>query len=254
MAVTFDKKQLPQVLVLGTLSAGLLGYFTLKLLTPPPTQAAAAQATTSSSVPTTDTADADAASGLPDVSALLGAASPTDTMRDPFAAPDQAPATVTAPSPKSGSTIPGLPGLGQVAPLAIPSAAPSWAVTGVICSDNNPAESLAIFRSGDQRRYVRLGEMVDGTTRLIGIDRGGVTVARGDDHIRIALGAAPPEGAPAPGAGVSGASAGPTALPGIPGLPGAGSQTPALPSASAPTLPPLPANGPPPPPGAVPTF
>ena len=275
--LNYDKKQLPQVIGLGVLSAGLFAYFGLKMITPPPTQAAAAPASTiTAAAPIAGAAKLATAAGAldPDVAALLGAAAPSDTMRDPFAAPSliaTTPPATTGPNAGNGS-IPGLPALGQVRPLPIPGspdAPAAWSVTGVICSDANPGESLAIFRSGDTRRYVRLGSMVDDDIRLIGIDRDGVTISRGNDHIRLALGTSAPPAEPTPGVSPEGQVFGQsdsalppgTVLQNTPGATGdspipAGSAQSTMPADSLPNLPPLPTEAPKsgPPPGVVPQF
>ena len=186
--IVFDKKQLPQIILLGTLSAGLFGFFGLRLLTPPPTQAAAPPIP----VPGAATAAAPGAVAGVDPSAFIGAGAPTDGMRDPFipgltAAPP-APVQVASASMGSAPPIPGLPGAGDVRPLPAAPAYKEWTVTGVICSDLDRSAAVAIFRSGDERRYVRLGSLIDDSTRLIGIDRNGVTVARGEERTRLTLG------------------------------------------------------------------
>jgi hypothetical protein len=238
--LVYDKKQLPQVIGLGVLSAGLLGYFGLKMITPPPTQAAAPATSGQSSTSTASGASVGSAasnqdSSVPVVTALIGASAPSDTMRDPFT-PPTLPAAVPSGATQNGTTpngsapkagagaVPGLPNLGQVQPLPVRSAVSdptAWAVTGIIRSDRDPDASLAIFRSGTERRYVRLGSMVDESTRLIEIDRGGVTVSRNNDHIRLTLGIAPAPPAPAAPApsspGFPSFPFGP-ALPSIPGL------------------------------------
>jgi hypothetical protein len=266
--LVYDKKQLPQVIGLGVASAGLLGFFAFKMITPPPSQAAATQTSTvgGSGAAAANASASDSDSDAPDVAALIGAAAPTDDMRDPFASLTALPApTPIGPAKPGSGGISGLPGLNQVTPLPIPGAAGGptlWAVTGVVCSDKDPGESLAIFRSGDERRYVRLGSMVDDNTRLIGIDRGGVTVARGSDHIRLALGVAP---TPPPQPTVPGSLTGSPLPPGtvIQGTPGTNAIAPVPTAATAPPegpgvppLPPLPAQvmKPAPPPGSVPVF
>jgi hypothetical protein len=285
MGLVFDKKQLPQVIVLGALSAGLLGYFTMKMITPPPTQAAASPGS-SSLTPSPGAPSAAAGQpedNSPDVSALLGAAAPTDVMRDPFTPCSEATAEATVaaatsapkpPPPPAGSEpVSPLPGIGQVMPLGVGAAKQpaSWAVTGIVCSDQNPGDSLAIFRSGDERRYVRLGEMVDSTTRLIGIDRDGVTIQKDNNKIRIALGAPPtppaptaalatvagvPGAAPAVAAATASGTPGATALPAIPNMQAAPGQVAAAapavatPTPNTPQMAPATAKAPP----GLPTF
>lgn len=226
--VTYDKKQLPQVIGLGVLSVGIFGYFTAKLITPPAAQASAPQpAATTPTAATATTTDASASAGAAGqptdgevATALIGATAPSDEMRDPFVAytspaPPAVPALAATPgSPTPGvPSVPGLPGAGDVAPLNPGPVDGGWTVYGVVCSDADPSAALAIFRRGDERRYVRLGTLVDDDTRLIGIDRGGVTVLRFGNRVRLGLGGPTPESKPP--AVVSGSTTAPITVPAI---------------------------------------
>ena len=237
--VTFDKKQLPQVAALGTLSACMFSYFGFKMLVPPATQAAPAAPTAgtvtggaagasssagTSSSPTDSTSSASGTSSdAVDPSALIGASAPSAMMRDPFAAAKAAPTSDKAKLGASGdsapkalpslaeagaaqggqkvdgsSALPSLAGASAGAPVTPALAAPQivspaaqWSVSGVICSDINPSLSLAIFRAGNVRRYVRVGEWLDNSTQLTSLDRAGVMLVRSGMRFRLALGAAP---------------------------------------------------------------
>ena len=228
--LVYDKKQLPQIIGLAVLSVGLFGYFAFKMFTPPPSQAAAPVATQSTSAatgPGTGASGPDSETSLtnPDVTTLIGASAPNNGMRDPFATP----ATFAAPPPAPAAAkpqpagIPGIPGLADVQPLPAgpaPEATNVWSVTGVIRSDDNPDAAIAIFRSGDERRYVHLGGMVDDKTRLVGIDRGGVTISRDNVHTRLPLGpsVSSPAGAPGPAAPSRPDSSPVVAVPALPDL------------------------------------
>ena len=232
--VTFDKKQLPQVAALGTLSACMFGYFGFKMLVPPATQAAPPAPTTGTSSGTGASGSAGASSSATDAtsgaanetgdavdpSALIGAGAPSAAMRDPFAAAatpsagktisgatsDSAPKALPAlaelkaaqgkQAASGASGLPPLPGASPAdpAPVIAPqivSPAAQWGVSGVICSDINPSLSLAIFRAGNVRRYVKVGEWLDNTTQLISLDRSGVVLMRSGMRFRLPIGAGP---------------------------------------------------------------
>ncbi len=234
--VTFDKKQLPQVAALGTLSACMFGYFGFKMISPPATQAAppapaagasAGTAGGASSPSAAASSATDPASGgasgtdgdSVDPSALIGAPAPSTAMRDPFAATaapasiktvssgDSAPKALPSlaalsaaqggPKAEGASSLPSLTGAPAAAPAPAPvapqvvSPATQWSVSGVICSDINPSLSLAIFRAGNVRRYVRVGEWLDNTTQLTSLNRTGVVLVRSGMHFRLPLGASP---------------------------------------------------------------
>jgi hypothetical protein len=167
---------------------------------------------------------------------LIGADAPTDTMRDPFVAasplPTITPAVSSTPpllpaAPQVNPTAPPVPGLGEIKPLPLPggglpslttaagqpsNGAPSqasWQVTGIIQSDADPRDSVAILRNGDEHRYLKLGDQLDDETRLIGIDTDSITLLR--DGQRIQLGVSSIIGGqPAPTAAVAPASPSPS--------------------------------------------
>jgi len=236
-----DKKQLPQFAALCVLTAGVFGYFVLRLITPSPaaastrphspavTQTAPAvqadpkPASVSGAVtPVTDSTPAAADSATAD----SAAPAPTQGMRDPFvvgyvgpktpppSAPAASPAPVLpAPSklslPKIGprmtslppasfsvpyapplpaASFPTRPGVTETAPP--PAAAPSppaWTVTGVLQSDGG---QVAILRSGDSRRIVRLGDFVDNVYRVVDVTRASVVLRHGATFYLLMLGGA----------------------------------------------------------------
>jgi hypothetical protein len=220
---SFDKKQVPQLVGMGVLAAGLFGYFTWRVITPPPAervQAAVKIAVAKVVNPGDD-----------ELAELTGGFAPTLAMRDPFISviqPEITPAALPAQpvhSPnapfneKALGSIPPLPYSNEVRPLAglspngIPSATaplptgpttPPWSVTGIL-SGPGPGNQIAVLRDGDARRFVPLGGMVDSQFRLIGVDRYGVTLKNGSQRFRITLGSAKSKSAssatPAPDSG-----------------------------------------------------
>lgn len=225
--VNYDKKQLPQVIVMGVLSLGLLGYAASILMAPPPTARAAAApgapaaaatpvASTAGAAPATSTSTVD---GSEPVAGLIDAVAPSQTMRDPFVSCIQQITTPTTPAPPPVSTavqnflkpptqtvaaMPAMPSASVIRPLSDtppilpsmtaiqPAAAPPppltvWTVTGVLFGSGS-AKKIAVLRSADSRRYVALGSMVDDQYRLIGIDRFGVTLQQGKTRLRLKLG------------------------------------------------------------------
>jgi hypothetical protein len=78
------------------------------------------------------------------------------------------------------------------AQAALPPVAttPQWVVTGVVENPDNPTAKIAILRQGSERRFVRLGESVDGEFRLVEADHSGVTLRRNKESFRLPLGGA----------------------------------------------------------------
>jgi hypothetical protein len=204
---TFDKKQMPQVIGLGVLSAAMFAYFTVKIITPPPAErvsasviAAPNSATTITAVKAVET-PADVA-----IADLISGPPPTSSMRDPFWQPWQAPSKTAPDKQTTSQTQPASLPQGNLGPLApmpsssavqplsalnpAPAPAPPapimWKVVGVLAGSTS-GERIAVLRNGDARRFVALGGMVDDQCQLIGIDRFGVTLRQGKQHIRLLL-------------------------------------------------------------------
>jgi len=201
----FDKKQLPQVIGLGLLSAGMFGYFSVKILTPPPPEAAAAATVNTATVkdiPVMSPAEIEVAS-------LTNGTAPSPVMHDPFTplpTPSSPPVPALNPLPKPAAfddtlghlnPLQPMPSDGEIRPLSglspAPFAAPpvipttKWVVTGVIVGPGSRPE-LAVLRDGDARRIVALGSMVDDQFRLVGISREGATLRAEGHNIQLKLG------------------------------------------------------------------
>ncbi len=212
----FDKRQLVPAAAMGVASVGLFGYFVLKMTAPPPLQAAPQGAKAGAQVASTDisrpapgapNSAAPGAQGATPTDPLMGA--PTGAIRDPFAPAiidnSNLPAPVKVASSKTSfDRLPGVPGglpsMGSVPPMGLapgsrlPGLGPSqpetpqWTVTGVISTSSEPNNRVAILRNGDVRRFVRMGDMVDGTFRLADVTRTGVVLTRGSERFRLPLG------------------------------------------------------------------
>lgn len=213
----YDKKQLPQVIVMGILSLGLFGYFGWKMLAPPPTQAAAPPPAAASAAPgaagAVGAANSAASVTVAPITDEASVGAPGPEMRDPFMVPAWATAPTatparSAPAAQPAASAPPAPSLPELAafhplppatavvtpspaatgPAAPPApTGPQWQVTGVLTGDS-PDSYLAILRSGDERRYVRTGSMVDGEYRVDSIDGSGVTLVKGSATYRLSLG------------------------------------------------------------------
>ncbi|MDR3710430.1 MAG: hypothetical protein P4L33_19195 [Capsulimonadaceae bacterium] len=208
--IQFDKKQLPQVIVLGLLALCLFGYATSKLLTPPPIEAAKPAAKPAQPAPSDNVT---ASASLTQVSLLD--APPAANARDPFAGQSVA----DAPKPIANGTVrpapikpaPSLPSLNALEPLGTPriqlppgfksvsapmtaprpvAEAPAWSYAGLITSDGDPGNQIAVLRKGDERRFVRIGEEIEPDVRIVAIQSALVVLKSGGRRYLIKLGAA----------------------------------------------------------------
>jgi hypothetical protein len=205
----FDKKQFPQVVGLGALSVGLLGYFAVQILTPPPAQRARAE----SVVVGTSIVKDDPEPAVVEMGLLTNGLAPSLSMHDPFIplllSQSQRPQPTrpmvqtaslqnhfNALTPPFSGDIKPLAGLTPgLTPLAIPAPPVPWTVTGVLAG-SAPGNDIAVLRNGDSRRFVALGDMVDDQYRLIGINRFGVTLGLGKSRFRLKLGEDPAAASP----------------------------------------------------------
>jgi hypothetical protein len=259
--IQYDKKQLPQVIVLGVLSLGLFGYFGFRMLTPPPSEAAPQGTKAALTAKAETTATATVAAASTDAAAPVAGvidAPPVANVRDPFVAPvnDLAPLPV-ATNPTSPAAPPPLPVVRNVASLpafntikplptarvpsapplnnfnnvnALPSAPPvdlgpsGWTVTGVIGDDTDPSSRIACMRNGDLHRYVRSGGTVDGDFQVVSVNRDGVVLRRSGHVYRLRIGQTV-------GAPTAGTQALPAATPSDKPSPGVSIRRPEVPAA-----------------------
>jgi hypothetical protein len=221
-----DKKQVPQVIGLGAASAGLFGYFIVKMIVPTASAATAAPTAKPAMATTATPAAATATTpGTPVASAPAGSAAPaadapapTPGMRNPFVpligttvdatvAPTVIPAAMpatpkpvrvaTANTSRASFAVPA--GLGPLPsmspggltpmPVAAPAGSPvAWTVTGII---SNGSQSVAIMRNGDERAYVHPGDFVDSQFRVIDVTAQSVVLRSGTQRYILPLGAPP---------------------------------------------------------------
>lgn len=164
---------------------------------------------------------ANIASATGDPSASVAAPPPTPGMHDPFAPEISAQAQVSQPAPSVRTaslktsdlsaihvpSVPSLPAMGvREMPTNLPDlaqsataeqpAVPNWTVTGVVASGS---EHMAILRSGDARRFVRQGDVVDGDFRVASVSRDSVVLQHGKTRITLLLGGVQPAAVPSTG-------------------------------------------------------
>ncbi len=204
-----DKKQTPQLIVLGLLVLTCIGYVSFSVTKPPATEmtppvhkitkpntTAAAMQLRSQPLPTTST--------YPDLNAPI-------PRRDPFAVqrlasttkpemPDQAPVLpVRSPTAKvvqlNTGKVPPLIPMGsfqsvpssEVAQATETEAEPQIVLTGVICG----AENVAIIKVGSQRHIVKQGQFIDGRYKVLSVSTDGVVLAFENHRIHVKLGGVP---------------------------------------------------------------
>ncbi len=217
-----DKKQIPQVVVLAVLALGLFGYFAKTLFFtgsvsakgPAPAPAAAASDGSAKTAPGTL---------APGVTVAAAPPMPAAVLRDPFAPAVasspvgfamrpamsvRAVASAAAPGPRlaslralppAGVSIPAAPPL-PFPTVVAPSAgrntaslpplpvAPAWTVTGVLQSGS---EHIAILRSGETRRFVKQGDLIDDQFQVAQVTRSFVVLRAGKSAFTLPLGGAP---------------------------------------------------------------
>lgn len=208
-----DKKQLPQLVVLGLLVLLCIGYMSFTVLKPPATEppppAKSAQASAAKALVHVAAEPIPVTGAFPDLSAPI-------PRRDPFTIQTlDTPAEVQLPKPISpkatavitsvvraassrvpplmpiGSFSPGH-GLGPVSGLSVvPSVEnqdPDFVLTGVIRGIDN----VAIIRVGGSERHVVMqGQTINGRYRVLYVSQDGVVLGCKDRRIHLKLGGVP---------------------------------------------------------------
>ncbi len=211
-----DQKQMPQVIVLGVLCVGVLGYGVMQAVGGEKKPAPAAEQASATSEPagaTSTTPEAEAGvqitqTGAPGLQ-LPGTFNP-DPFRPlktgkPVATPPPAPAPAPAPAPTRTARLPkwptfeGLPSLGgnEGLPPAQPSVItpapppgpvrPTVVLTGVIDVEDGDDMALAVL-DGKDRRILQVGDVVANNYRVKKIAMDGILLINGTDKYFVTLG------------------------------------------------------------------
>lgn len=194
-----DKKQIPQLAVLGVLVLGCIGYVSFTLAKPPVKAAKPAATKTQAAVAEVTAEEKISQSGtFPDLSSPL-------PRRDPFVVQSLGNAPTTsqpALQPMVRTTVLSKRDFGKVPPLlpfsnGSPGATPKLTVVPIVESD--PAFSLtgvirgepnvAIIRVGTSERHiVAEGQVIDGRYRVLSVSDDGAVLACKDRRIHLKLG------------------------------------------------------------------
>lgn len=201
-----DQKQLPQVVVLGVLSAGVLGWAAMQWLgSSRPANAAPQkddQQLASAAAPGAEANGGVTAGMLPsDTDPAPKLAVPGGYNPDPFRGPApkvEQPSRSEPPPPppdirveRSFGPLPNPGGLGpgrlapvEQQPVEEPPVRPTLAVTGII--DVEGGTDMALVELGQSQRIVQVGDMVD-TYKVKKIDLKGLLLVNGKDRFFAAL-------------------------------------------------------------------
>lgn len=196
-----DKKQIPQLIILGLLVLGCIGYVSFTLAKPDPkaSKPDAAKKQAASTAEVTAQTQIMQIGTFPDLNAPVA-------RRDPFVTQTVDTEAETANSEPNRATVvkmPSLPkGMGKVPPLfpfgnanmgsaptlmAVPNVEPdpAFALTGVIRGEKN----VAIIRVGaTERHIVSEGQIIDGRYRVLSVTEDGAVLAYKDRRIHLKLG------------------------------------------------------------------
>lgn len=197
-----DKKQIPQMVVLGVLVLACIGYVSFTVMKPPATESAP---------PPKPVAKADVSAKLAAAAAQSDFEAPVGTFpglsapiarRDPFTVqslgiakpkPEALKPISAATVRKAGATkLPPLIPMGNFSAASTPTLTavptfqdPDFVLTGVI----RGAENVAIIRVGDRGRHVvKQGQSIEGRYRVLSVSEDGAVLACGNRRIHLKLG------------------------------------------------------------------
>ena len=196
-----DKKQIPQLVILGLLVLGCIGYVSFTLAKPP----AQAKKPAEAKPETAAVAEVTTQARLMQIGTFPNLTSPV-ARRDPFVVQPLSTESVesaTEPTPQPVAKMPSFPkGFGKVPPLfpfggassmgpapritVIPNVEPdpAFALTGVIRGETN----VAIIRVDSERHIVSEGQMINGRYRVLSVTEDGAVLAYKDRRIHLRLG------------------------------------------------------------------
>lgn len=202
-----DQKQVPQVIALGVLTVGILGWAGMQWFggnsasaaAKPKDEAQVASADTQAAAPDAGTTGEPGQPGTAPALTVPGGYNP-DPFRGPAAKKDEKEAQPAPPAPSvrversSPGPLPGagdfgpLPRVGGTGPAPVePPPAPvrpTLAVTGII--DVEDGSDMALVEMGQSQRIVQVGDMVD-AYKVKKIDLNGLLLVNGKDRFYAAL-------------------------------------------------------------------
>lgn len=219
-----DSKQVPQVIILGVISVGVLGYAAMTFFggtNPTPVAGTKTEARTqlakATSEGTAATSPTDPAVGAPALGNVPGLNAPGLQLPgqynpDPFraGAEEKKPGTpkpaapkaevkVAQAAPRPGPSLPSVDefpgmrrfqGLPSVAPPAPPvktgPTRPTLSVTGIISAEDG--KDMALIEMGSDHRIIQQGDMLPNRYRVTHIAADGVMLVNGSDRYFVALG------------------------------------------------------------------
>jgi hypothetical protein len=201
-----DKKQTPQLVVLGLLVLLCIGYVSFTFVKPPATEPAplvikSAKADAHGKVAVEVQAQPVAGSTtFPDLSAPIARRDPftVQTLGGDEAAKPSKPAVLKpkalpAPPRLASGKVPPLIPFGSFSPGSTPALSvvrsaenqePGFVLTGVICG----LENVAIIRVNSERHVVKQGQFIGGRYRVLSVSQDGVVLACKDRRIHLKLG------------------------------------------------------------------
>lgn len=212
-----DNKKLPQLIVLGVLMIGFIGYLSFQVMSSSHSSApAVTKSKSAAAVPGRggSAQPEDASVDAPETGSSSGPGY-AEVRRDPFA-PQKLPGAQTpengkTPSaPTRASTMVKNP-MGKVPPINLSPMNPFSQVSGVPGGANQPngglpsehspkfvvtgvirgAQNVAIIRSGDKGHYiVKQGQLIDGCYKVLSVTNDGAVLAYKDRRIHLKLGGA----------------------------------------------------------------
>ena len=204
-----DKKQLPQLVALGVLMLGSVGYVSFTVLRPKksarvPAPVVEARQETDGSGGAADSRPTAARQWQMVVARTFPDLMNVPARRDPFVpqiVPDAAPAQPerarSSPAPRRptanqfAGSVPPVNPFAVIGPGTLPSAAvvpepdPDFVLTGII----RGKENVAIIRAGESGRYiVKQGQLIDGRYRVLSVSDNGAVLAYKKRRIHVRLG------------------------------------------------------------------
>jgi hypothetical protein len=200
-----DRKNLPQMILLGVLVAVCAGFVVTKVTgkkTAPPAQSVQAPAREARQLqPNDGTSSAPETSPPgPTVTAVQAVVPPAPATRDPFSPAMDVSTRLAAGPPRGigGQVPPFIPPIGPIPPIGtgptstqaagpskpVEEPFPPFVLTGIITGRTN----VAIIRLGEGRYVVREGQLISGTYEVVSVSQEGVLLSRDGRSVFLKLG------------------------------------------------------------------